>query len=315
MLDNSSVRTSSPSQESGRTRGNVNVSYALNRRNSGRTREGPDGYSETRWIDSIVDRCGNNVNERGKRGKKRKRKKRQREERLEKTTKGEGERDRARVRDRAKPGGIRGRGEKEKKKKKERKKEVRRKERIKEEGREQEGNGERNREKVLSGGPAGRTVRAWAALARSTPAWPPRPAELFLLSLAPTIVATHFMLLPPSLLSCLVSLSPSPSLSLSLSPSGSFRLSFSLSLSLSLSLSRCSLNAREDRAPRIPRLPRIRVRSCVRAIRQPSRGNRAEVCHFKESGNASERFTLATGTLQTHALHIAALTVVHVKAR
>lgn len=36
---------------------------------------------------------------------------------------------------------------------------------------------------MLSGGPASRTVRAWAALARSTPAWPPRPAELFLLSL------------------------------------------------------------------------------------------------------------------------------------
>lgn len=86
-------------------------------------------------------------------------------------------------------------------------KKVRRKERIKEEEREQEGKGEKI--EVLSGGPAGRTVRAWAALARSTPAWPPRPAELFLLSLArrSLLPPTLSVFLPPFLFSCLVSLS------------------------------------------------------------------------------------------------------------
>ena len=66
------------------------------------------------------------------------------------------------------------------------------------------------------------------------------------------------------------------------------------SLSLSLSLSRCSLNAREDRAPRIPRLPVYAfARVCAQFASHRGEIERRFVTS-KNRGIASERFTLVT---------------------
>lgn len=114
---------------------------------------------------------------------------------------------------------------------------------------------------------------------------------------------TLCIFLPPFLLFCLISLSFSFCQSFFVfvhaSPTSwlsrhfvSFFLS-SIQLVLTLFLSRSLLNAREDRAPRIPRLLVYAFAYvCIRAVCQPSRGNRVEACHSRKSVNASEPLTL-----------------------